>query len=111
MRTFNRCGLKIMLGKVDALEGHTMPQHSYKCQNCHLVEAVLIRSMKKRIPKKRICPRCSEVMFWMFPMAKPHGFRPYWEDGMGPGKPIWIDSKETLRREAKSRGLTPAALM
>lgn len=84
-----------------------MPRFDYRCTKCDEdVLDVLVRGVEEPLVR---CPKCGLAMEKNFAtiLARPRVFQPYWEHNLGP-EPVFIDSRETLKQEAKRRQLTPA---
>jgi len=85
-----------------------MPLFDFKCPGCDTVVSDVLIRVVDSAPKVG-CPKCGRPCAKQFGVPAAHVFKPYYEYNMGPG-PVLIDSRETLKRESRKRGLTPAGL-
>ena len=82
-----------------------MPLHQFECFVCGLRKEEHVSS----VDVKLICPcgtdKPMQVVYdWGFCNVIEPQFQPYWEENLD-RKPIFIESKQQLAKECKSRGL------
>lgn len=80
-----------------------MPVHDLECPSCGLREEVSLVAIEEDYPCS--CGGRRKIVYdWGFCNVVEPQFQPYWEENLD-RKPIYIESKQQLAKECKSRGL------
>ena len=75
--------------------------YEYRCENCSENHELYVPIEQRH---NQYCPVCGMKMRKLLSNAKPHIFKPYWDDMMDT-QPIYIESAEQKKQELEKRGL------